>query len=110
LLFTSSAGAAPHRAHASVVEYWVGAVPTAWNVVPSGSDPMTGQTFDPAKTTMQTTIYRAFSSSWASQLAPGNQGFVGPVLHARGGDTILVHFKNFDTTRPHFDALPRRRV
>jgi FtsP/CotA-like multicopper oxidase with cupredoxin domain len=62
---------------------------------------MTGQTFDPAKTTMQTAIYRAFSANWASQLSPGNQGFVGPVLHARVGDTMLVHFKNFDTARPH---------
>ena len=30
-------------AHAAAVEYWVGAVPTTWNVVPSGKDPMTGQ-------------------------------------------------------------------
>jgi len=76
-------------------------VPTTWNVVPSGKDPMTGQSFDPAKTTMQTAIYRPFSANWSSQLQGGNQGFVGPVLHARVGDTILVHFKNFDTTRPH---------
>jgi FtsP/CotA-like multicopper oxidase with cupredoxin domain len=101
LLLTLPAAAAPRRGHVTTVEYWVGAVPTTWNVVPSGQDPMTGQSFDPAKTTMQTTIYRAFSANWASQLPPGNQGFVGPVLRARVGDTILVHFKNFDTTRPH---------
>jgi FtsP/CotA-like multicopper oxidase with cupredoxin domain len=88
-------------AAAATVEYWAGAVPTTWNVVPSGKDPMTGQSFDPAKTTMQTTIYRGFSANWASQLPPGNAGFVGPLLRARVGDTILVHFKNFDTARPH---------
>src|SRR4029079_8917647 len=96
-----AAEAARGRAHVTTVEYWVGAVPTTWNVVPSGKDPMTGQSFDPAKTTMATTIYRAFSANWASQLQPGNQGFVGPVLHARVGDTLLVHFKNFDTAGPH---------
>jgi FtsP/CotA-like multicopper oxidase with cupredoxin domain len=101
LLTTLPAAAAPRRGHGTTVEYWVGAVPTTWNVVPNGKDPMTGQTFDPAKTTMQTAIYRAFSANWASQLSPGNQGFVGPVLHARVGDTMLVHFKNFDTARPH---------
>jgi FtsP/CotA-like multicopper oxidase with cupredoxin domain len=100
-LLTLPAAAAPRRSHATTVEYWVGAVPTTWNVVPSGKDPMTGQSFDPAKTTMQTAIYRPFSANWSSQLQGGNQGFVGPVLHARVGDTILVHFKNFDTTRPH---------
>jgi FtsP/CotA-like multicopper oxidase with cupredoxin domain len=101
LLCALPATAAP-RAHAgNTVEYWVGAVPVTWNVVPSGKDPMTGQSFDPAKTTMPTTIYRAFSANWASQLAGGNQGFVGPVIHGRAGDTILVHFKNFDTVKPH---------
>jgi len=88
-------------ADAATVEYWVGAVPTTWNVAPSGKDAMTGQSFDPAKTTMQTTIYRGFSAGWASQLPPGNAGFVGPLLRARVGDTILVHFKNLDTARPH---------
>jgi hypothetical protein len=91
-------------AGAATVEYRVGAVPTTWNVVPSGKDPMTGQSFDPAKTTMQTTIYRGFSANWASQLPPGNAGFGGPLLRARVGDTILVHFKNFDTARPRSPA------
>ncbi|HZO96537.1 MAG TPA: multicopper oxidase domain-containing protein [Gaiellaceae bacterium] len=101
LLSAVPSSAADRRARGKTVEYWVGAVPASWNVVPSGRDPMTGQAFDPAKTTMQTTIYRAFSAGWASQLPGGNQGFVGPVLKARAGDTILVHFKNFDTAKPH---------
>jgi len=66
LLAALTAPAARERLPAAAVEYWVGAVPTTWNVVPSGKDPMTGQMFDPAKTTMATTIYRAFSANWAS--------------------------------------------
>jgi FtsP/CotA-like multicopper oxidase with cupredoxin domain len=93
--------ASVERAHGRTVEYWIGAVPTTWNVVPDGKDAMTGQTFDPAKTTMPAVIYRPFSANWASQLPGGNQGLVGPIIHARVGDTILVHFKNFDTAKPH---------
>jgi FtsP/CotA-like multicopper oxidase with cupredoxin domain len=91
-----------------VVEYWIGAVPVAWNVVPSGTDPMLGTTYDPDKTTMQTTIYRRFSADWKNQLAPTGYGLVGPVIQAEVGDTILVHFKNFDPNNPHsihFDGV-----
>src|SRR2546428_26725 len=101
LLCVLPAGAAHRRTHGNVVEYWIGAVPINWNVVPTGKDPMTGQIFDPAKTTLvNTAIYRPFSANWQTQLQPGNQGLVGPIIHARAGDTILVHFKNFDT-KPH---------
>jgi FtsP/CotA-like multicopper oxidase with cupredoxin domain len=89
------------RARAHVVEYWVGAVPVTWNVVPSGTDPMMGTTFDPAKTTMNTVIYRRFTKDFANQLKPGPYGFVGPIIQAQVGDTILVHFKNYDPVNPH---------
>src|SRR5215831_15954815 len=91
--------ASVERMRGRTVEYWIGAVPTTWNVVPDGKDAMTGQTYDPAKTTMPAVIYRPFSANWAQQLAGGNQGLVGPIIHARVGDTILVHFKNFDTAK-----------
>ena len=83
------------------VEYWIGAVPTTWNVVPSGTDPMLGTTFDPAKTTMQTAIYRRFTADFKNQLPPAGYGLVGPVIQAQVGDTIVVHFKNFDPNNPH---------
>jgi FtsP/CotA-like multicopper oxidase with cupredoxin domain len=90
------------------VEYWIGAVPTTWNVVPSGTDPMLGTTFDPAKTTMQTAIYRRFTADFKSQLAPAGYGLVGPVIQGQVGDSIVVHFKNFDpnnTHSMHFDGV-----
>ena len=101
LVFALPSVASHRRSHGNTVEYWVGAVPVTWNVVPTQKDPIMGQTFEAAKTTLQTTIYRPFSANWASQLASGNQGLVGPIIHARVGDTILVHFKNFDPDAPH---------
>jgi FtsP/CotA-like multicopper oxidase with cupredoxin domain len=83
------------------VEYWVGAVPVSWNVVPNGKDPMMGTTFDPAKTTMQATVYRRFAPEWKTQNPPSRYGLVGPIIQAQVGDTILVHFKNFDSANPH---------
>src|SRR3954469_16069038 len=101
-VFALPSSAARTRAHGKTVEYWVGAVTTNWNVVPTGKDPMTGLTFDPAKTTMNgTAVYRLFTANWGSMLPAGKQGLVGPILKARAGDKMLVHFKNFDTTKPH---------
>ena len=101
LAFALPSSAALERQHGTTVEYWIGAVPTTWNVVPNSKDAMTGQSFDPTKTTMPAVIYRNFSANWASQLPSGNTGLVGPLIRARAGDTILVHFKNFDTVKPH---------
>jgi FtsP/CotA-like multicopper oxidase with cupredoxin domain len=100
------AKAAPKKATAKAaagrrIEYWIGAVPTTWNVVPSGTDPMTGETYDPAKTTMQTAIFRRFTPDFRNQLPSAGYGLVGPVIQAQVGDTILVHFKNFDPSKPH---------
>src|SRR5262245_28156284 len=106
--FALPAGAAPAKPSASkpakakaatgrTVEYWVGAVPTTWNVLPSGTDPLAGTTFDPAKTTMQAVIYRRFTPDWKNQLPPAGYGLVGPIIQAQVGDKIVVHFKNFDS-------------
>ena len=42
-------------------EYWIAAVPVVWHVVPNERDAIMGETFDPAKTTMQTIVYRQFT-------------------------------------------------
>ena len=87
------------------VEYWVAAVPVNWHVIPNERDAMMGETFDPAETTFQTVVYRQYTKDWAKQIPnePGDRGIQGPLLHARVGDTILVHFENLDTAfnRPH---------
>jgi FtsP/CotA-like multicopper oxidase with cupredoxin domain len=93
------------RAGGAVREYWVAAVPVTWNVVPNGRNAIEGDRFDPSQTTFQTVVYRRYTADWA-KLVPnesGDRGIQGPLIRARVGDTILVHFKNLDTlfNRPH---------
>jgi len=89
------------------VEYWIGATPTTWNIIPSGRDPIMGTTYDTTRTTIQTVVYKAYTSNWTSQLPDNgsvtgdNDGIPGPLIRGRVGDTILVHFKNFDPNAPH---------
>ena len=96
-------------AQARIRHYWVAAVPTTWNVVPNGHDVMTGEEFAPSETVMRTVTYRRFTPHWGRQLRngpmnrTGGGAIPGPLIRARVGDTILVHFKNLDTLReePH---------
>lgn len=92
-----------------VREYWIAAVPMRWNVVPNGRNAIEGERFIRAETTFTTIVYRRYTRDWARALPnqPGasadNDGIPGPLLRARVGDTILVHFKNLDNEfeRPH---------
>jgi FtsP/CotA-like multicopper oxidase with cupredoxin domain len=100
-------GATP--AQARVLDYWVAAVPTTWNAVPNGRDAISGMPVDPADAIFPTVVYRRYSANWAKPLpnAPraSDDGLLipGPLLHARVGDKLRVHFKNMDTLRkdPH---------
>ena len=103
------ASAAAPAASARVREYWVAAVPVTWNIVPNGRDAIMNQTFPPSQTVFPTVVYRRFTRGWRRPMrnAPsqgGNQDLIpGPLIRARVGDRIVVHFKNRDTTfkRPH---------
>jgi len=89
------------------VEYRTGATPVTWNIIPSGRDPIGGTTYDPAKTTIQTVVYKGYTANWSALLPDSgsvsgdNDGIPGPLIRARVGDTILVHLKNFDQNAPH---------
>jgi FtsP/CotA-like multicopper oxidase with cupredoxin domain len=95
-------GAAP-AASAAVRTYWVAAVPATWNAVPNGHDAITGTRYDPSQTVFPTTIYRRYTRNWRRPLRNtprrgGNQdGIPGPLLRARVGDRLVIHFKNLDT-------------
>src|SRR5437588_3341349 len=94
------AAAAP--ATAAVRQYWVADVPVhGWNIVPNGQDAVTGMQIDPAKTTLDTVVYRRFSAHWQKPLPSEYGGNPGPTIHARVGDVILVHFLNLDLDAPH---------
>jgi manganese oxidase len=104
-LLLTSAAAAP----ASSLDVWVAAVPTWWNVVPNGHDAIMGMPVDPAQAIFPTVVYRRYSSGWRRPLPNASHsnadGLVipGPLIHARVGDRLRIHFKNLDNLRfaPH---------
>ena len=104
------AAAAAPVASGAVRDYWVAAVPApTWNMAPNGRDAMAGTTLSPSMTVFPTVVYRRYSPHWHHPMrnAPersSNQDLIpGPLIRARAGDRIYVHFKNLDTLykRPH---------
>jgi FtsP/CotA-like multicopper oxidase with cupredoxin domain len=78
-------------------------------MVPNQRDAITGTDYDPSQTVFPTVVYRRFTRHWRRPVpnAPAgssNQNLIpGPLLRARVGDRLLVHFKNMDFAfrRPH---------
>jgi FtsP/CotA-like multicopper oxidase with cupredoxin domain len=109
----AAAGALPlswaASADARVRDYWVAAVPNTWNIVPNGRDAIMGETVDPADSIFPTVVYRRYSRGWRAPLPnaarSSSDGLLipGPLIRARVGDRLRVHFKNMDTLRrdPH---------
>ena len=101
--------AVPAAASAATRAYWVGAVDVTWNLMPNGHDPLTGMTYPTSQTVFPTVVYRNFTAGWKRTIpnAPGGSGnddlIPGPLIRARVGDHIVVHFKNMDWMfrRPH---------
>jgi len=97
------------RAGGATLDYWVAAVPTAWNITPNGHDAIMGDDVPPADSVRETVVYRRYSAGWHTPLpnAPpaSSDGLAipGPLLKARVGDHLRIHFKNMDTLRrqPH---------
>lgn len=98
-------------ASARTREYWVAAVPVTWNMVPNEHDAINGMMFQPYQTVFPTVVYRRFSPHWRKPLsnAPAgssNQDLIpGPLIRARVGDLILVHFKNRDTLYRDYHSM-----
>jgi FtsP/CotA-like multicopper oxidase with cupredoxin domain len=96
-------------ADARVRHVWVAAVPTSWNVAPTGYDPISGEEVDPAEAIFGTVVYRRYSRRWKRPLAnaprSSQDGLLvpGPLIRARVGDHLRIHFKNMDKLRkdPH---------
>ena len=89
--------------NAPVREYWVAAVPVTWNVVPNERNAIEGERFTRDETVFRTVAYRQFTKDFAEQLpnASGNPGLQGPLIRARVGETLLIHFRNLDTLTNH---------
>ena len=102
---TSVAASGATAPRGAVREYWIAAVPVTWNVVPNGRNAIEGETFTREETVFRTVVYRQYTKDFAKPIAneAGNRGIQGPLLRARVGDTLLVHFRNLDTVgnKPH---------
>ena len=93
----------------TVREYWIAAVPMRWNTVPNGRNAIEGERFDKSETTFTAIVYRRYTKDWERMVpnqpgsASDNDGIPGPLIRARVGDRIVVHFKNLDNEfeRPH---------
>ncbi|HEX4719824.1 MAG TPA: multicopper oxidase domain-containing protein [Thermoleophilaceae bacterium] len=100
---------APGVAHARVIDYWIAAVPTTWNIAPNGHDAIMNMPVDPGDAIFPTVVYRRYSPRWRAPLQnaarSNSDGLLipGPLIHARVGDKLRIHFKNMDTLRrdPH---------
>jgi len=101
------ASAAPFRMTGRVVEYWIAAVNTIWDIAPSGRDPVMNQPVANEGRRIPALIYRRFTPGWRrpwpNRASGDNGGIPGPTIRAEVGDKVLVHFKNLDVANrwPH---------
>jgi FtsP/CotA-like multicopper oxidase with cupredoxin domain len=93
----------PSGAAAATRHVWVVAEPLMWNAVPNARDALHGATFDRAQTTFPTVVYKRYTKDWkrplrlAYERRAGAGGIPGPLIRARVGDKLRIHFKNRDT-------------
>jgi manganese oxidase len=104
------ASAAAPTASGKTREFWVAAVPApTWNMAPNERDAIHGMALSPSQTVFPTVVYRRYTRHWGHPLPNQPTGssnldlMPGPLLRARAGDRLRVHFKNLDTLyrRPH---------
>ncbi len=109
LVLPAGCGGDSRSERGRTIDYWVAAVPVSWNVVPNGHDAIEGDKVSPAESVFGTVVYRRFSANWRRPLenAPRSSAdgllIPGPLIQARVGDRLRIHFKNMDTLRraPH---------
>jgi len=107
--YLSTSAVADTRPPTRTVEYWIAAAPITWNIVPNGHDAIMGEKVSLADSLTRTVVYRRYSPHWRKPLpnAPTSSAdgllIPGPLIQARVGDRLLIHFKNMDTLRhdPH---------
>jgi FtsP/CotA-like multicopper oxidase with cupredoxin domain len=99
----------PAAAQARTLDVWVAAVQTTWDIAPNGLDAINGMPVSSADSIFPTVVYRRYSPHWRGPLQNSarstSDGLLipGPLLRARVGDKLRIHFKNLDTLRhdPH---------
>jgi FtsP/CotA-like multicopper oxidase with cupredoxin domain len=104
---TASAGAT--RPSGRTLDYWVAAVPVVWNIAPNGKDAIMSEQVQPSDAVFPTVVYRRYTAGWRKPLPNAPRGdadgllIPGPLIQARVGDHLRIHFRNMDTLRhdPH---------
>ena len=93
----------PSAAGAATAHVWVAAEPQTWNAVPNARDMIHGTRLRPAQTTFPTVVYKRYTKNWkrpvrlSYERRAGAGGIPGPLIRARVGDELRIHFKNRDT-------------
>lgn len=111
LLFLFVHAAAGQRSRERV--YYVGIVEDWWDYAPSGKNLLNGQDIDNDESASvflkegpdrigrvyKKAMYRQFTDGTYTRLVPRPEwlGYLGPILRAEVGDTIVVYLKNFAT-------------
>ena len=86
-------------------------MPTTWNAVPNARDAIHGTQFTASETTFPTVVYRRYTRGWRKPIrlpyeVGGAAGrFTGPLIRARVGDKLRIHFTNLDTLTDHAHSM-----
>ena len=88
-------------ASARTREFWVTAERRPWVILPNGRDAIENRTFTTESTRTEAIVYRRYTRNWRRGIPNRSGGLVGPLLRARVGDRVLVHFRNVDLDEPH---------
>lgn len=102
----AAAGATPSQA--ATRHYWISAESTRWDIVPNGRDVIMGMPIDAPERVTTAVVYRRYTPGWKKRMpntarSADNDGIPGPLIEARVGDTVFVHFRNRDQAyrKPH---------
>uniref|UniRef100_A0A8C3SVH6 Ceruloplasmin n=2 Tax=Chelydra serpentina TaxID=8475 RepID=A0A8C3SVH6_CHESE len=102
-------------------EYYIGITETTWNYAPGNKNIISGQLFseeeqarvflqrgpDRIGSTYKKAVYTQFTDNSFNKTVekPSWLGFIGPIIKAEVGDSIIIHLKNFAsrsyTLHPH---------
>jgi FtsP/CotA-like multicopper oxidase with cupredoxin domain len=101
LALTAAGGLVPGAAQGAVREYWVTAVNVRWDPAPNGLDAIMGRHIPLNERAFMAVVYRRYTRNWRKRMpdtarSGDNDGIPGPLIEARVGDRVLVHFKNED--------------
>ncbi len=96
-------------ASAATRDYWVAAVPTTFDLAPNRRDAVMNMDIPVQGSVFPRVVYRRYTPGWKRPIpngpaeTMGHDRIPGPLIRARVGDRVRVHFKNLDTLtrQPH---------